>query len=201
MATTEEPMADPTAEPAERKPVRKRLISGPGILLVWLYGVMVVGAVSRSAVQISTEFGHAPLAYSLSAVAGVVYGFMIQSYYDHVIQTARWTPVVLGGLFVVVGNAMGKLRPNWMVGVRTPWTLSSKRSWDRTHRLAGWMFVGAGLVFWIAAALAPGRAIVPGVVALITGALVSVIYSYVVWRDDPDKTPPAGTSPAEEPRA
>ncbi|KAB2971777.1 hypothetical protein F8R89_06800 [Streptomyces sp. SS1-1] len=62
MATTEE-------RPA-------RLISGPGVLLVWLYGVMVVGAVSRSAYQIATDFGRAPLAYTLSAVAGVVYGFI-----------------------------------------------------------------------------------------------------------------------------
>ncbi|MCD7442036.1 hypothetical protein K4B79_27890 [Streptomyces lincolnensis] len=58
---------------------RRRLSSGPGTLLVWLYGVMVVGAVSRSAVQISTEFDRAPLAYSLSAVAGVVYGFITYS--------------------------------------------------------------------------------------------------------------------------
>ncbi|MFF9769477.1 hypothetical protein ACIGXF_17560 [Streptomyces sp. NPDC053086] len=58
----------------EEKPVR--LISGPGVLLVWLYGVMVVGAVSRSAYQIATEFDRAPLAYSLSAVAGVVYAFI-----------------------------------------------------------------------------------------------------------------------------
>ncbi|MBK3629507.1 hypothetical protein JHN59_32770 [Streptomyces sp. MBT49] len=56
-----------------------RLISGPGILLVWFYGVMVVGAVSRSAYQIATEFDRAPLAYTLSAVAGVVYGFITYS--------------------------------------------------------------------------------------------------------------------------
>ncbi|MFE1026019.1 hypothetical protein ACFW5I_15870 [Streptomyces sp. NPDC058818] len=61
---------------AEEKTGRKRLISGPGILLVWLYGVMVVGAVSRSAYQIATEFDRAPLPYTLSAVAGVVYGFI-----------------------------------------------------------------------------------------------------------------------------
>ncbi|MER5788376.1 hypothetical protein [Streptomyces sp. NPDC001980] len=54
----------------------KRLTSGPGTLLVWFYGVMVVGAVSRSAYQIATEFYRAPLAYSLSAVAGVVYAFI-----------------------------------------------------------------------------------------------------------------------------
>ncbi|MDN3022321.1 hypothetical protein [Streptomyces sp. S.PB5] len=60
----------------EEKAGRNRLISGPGTLLVWLYGVMVVGAVSRSVYQIATEFDRAPLAYSLSALAGVVYGFI-----------------------------------------------------------------------------------------------------------------------------
>ncbi|MFJ7149892.1 hypothetical protein ACIQVT_17080 [Streptomyces sp. NPDC100445] len=58
----------------EEKPVR--LIGGPGLLLVWFYGVMVVGALSRSAYQIATGFDRAPLAYSLSAVAGVVYAFI-----------------------------------------------------------------------------------------------------------------------------
>lgn len=63
-------------EPERQK---QRLITGPGILLVWLYGVMVVGAVSRSAVQISTDFHKAPLAYTLSALAGLVYGFITYS--------------------------------------------------------------------------------------------------------------------------
>ncbi|MFE1381149.1 hypothetical protein ACFW6S_19640 [Streptomyces sp. NPDC058740] len=53
-----------------------RLVKGPGMLLVWLYGVMSVGAVSRSVYQIATEFDRAPLAYSLSAVAAVVYAFI-----------------------------------------------------------------------------------------------------------------------------
>ncbi|NBE50910.1 hypothetical protein GUY60_05620 [Streptomyces sp. YC537] len=51
-------------------------MKGPGLLLVWLYGVMVVGALSRSVYQISTEFGHAPLAYSLSLLAALVYAFI-----------------------------------------------------------------------------------------------------------------------------
>ncbi|KOT26592.1 membrane protein [Streptomyces caelestis] len=65
-----------TREKTQHEPHRTRLIGGPGLLLVWLYGVMVVGAVSRSAYQIATEFDRAPLAYSLSAVAGLVYGFI-----------------------------------------------------------------------------------------------------------------------------
>ena len=66
-----------TSGEAEVSAVReRRLAGGPGTLLVWLYGVMVVGAVSRSVYQIATEFDRAPLAYALSAVAGVVYGFI-----------------------------------------------------------------------------------------------------------------------------
>lgn len=64
---------------ASAAPGRKRLVSGPGLLLVWLYGVMVVGAVSRSAYQISTEFDRAPLAYALSGAAALAYAFITYS--------------------------------------------------------------------------------------------------------------------------
>ncbi|MFE6226062.1 hypothetical protein [Streptomyces sp. NPDC057854] len=53
-----------------------RLVTGPGMLLVWLYGVMSVGAASRSVYEISAKFDEAPLAYTLSAVAAVVYVFI-----------------------------------------------------------------------------------------------------------------------------
>ncbi|MGW0562384.1 hypothetical protein ACWDZ4_17635 [Streptomyces sp. NPDC003016] len=68
-------MSEPvTGEGQDRS--RTRLVKGPGLLLVWLYGVMSVGAVSRSVYQIATEYDRAPLAYTLSAVAAVVYAFI-----------------------------------------------------------------------------------------------------------------------------
>ncbi|WP_037804580.1 hypothetical protein [Streptomyces sp. NRRL F-5135] len=57
-----------------------KLVRGPGLLLVWLYGVMSVGAVSRSVYQIATDFDGAPLAHVLSAVAGVVYVFITYTF-------------------------------------------------------------------------------------------------------------------------
>ncbi|MER5737576.1 MULTISPECIES: hypothetical protein [unclassified Streptomyces] len=68
-------MAD-TKETAEPARTRTRLVTGPGMLLVWLYGVMSVGAASRSVYEISAKFDEAPLAYTLSAVAAVVYVFI-----------------------------------------------------------------------------------------------------------------------------
>ncbi len=101
-------------------------------------------------------------------------------------------PFGLGVLFLVLGNVMGKLRPNWFVGIRTPWTLSSAESWNRTHRAGGWVFVALGIVT-MTVALVGGRAALPTSVALlILSTLGLAIYSYRVWRDDPDKIPPAG---------
>ncbi|MEU9481542.1 hypothetical protein [Streptomyces sp. NPDC048191] len=113
----------------EEKPTR--LISGPGMLLVWFYGVMVVGAVSRSAFQISTEFDRAPLAYTLSAVAGVVYGFITYTLVRGG-ETARRAALVC---------CAAELAGVLLVGT---WTLVDHSAFpDATV----WSYYGAGYIF------------------------------------------------------
>jgi hypothetical protein len=58
---------------AERDGLRETTRSGPGRMLIAVYGIFAVAATARSAVQIGTRFGQAPLAYALSAFAAVVY--------------------------------------------------------------------------------------------------------------------------------
>ncbi|HWM36987.1 MAG TPA: hypothetical protein VNS49_07700 [Streptomyces sp.] len=74
-------MAEPapstdTGPPRER---RGGIGTGPGTLLLTLYGIFTVGAASRSIVQLSTRFDEAPLAYLLSALAALVYAFITVS--------------------------------------------------------------------------------------------------------------------------
>ncbi len=99
-------------------------------------------------------------------------------------------------MFIVFGQVLGKIRPNWFVGVRTPWTLSSKRSWVRTHRVAGWLFTLSGILFLALAIIGIGAAMV-WIMLSVLGVMVVflVVYSYVEWRNDPEKTPPSGTLP------
>jgi uncharacterized membrane protein len=107
-------------------------------------------------------------------------------------------PSLVGVLLVVLGNFMGKLRPNWFMGIRTPWTLSSKRSWSGTHQVGGWVLTAIG-VLWIVSGRLPGRW--PALVSfgsMIAGMLGLVVLSYVLWSRDPDKIDPAGTRPADE---
>lgn len=112
------------------------------------------------------------------------------------VDMPRFVGITIGGMLFVMGNVLGKIRPNWFVGVRTPWTLSSKLSWTRTHRVAGWVFVGGGILLMVAGALGTPFAMIAALVILTAGVLATVVYSYVVWRSDPDRVPPAGTLPA-----
>jgi uncharacterized membrane protein len=101
-------------------------------------------------------------------------------------------------LLFVIGNVMGKIRPNWFVGVRTPWTLSSKLSWDKTHRLAGWLFLLMGAGFAVVA-FVHNTWTFAAMMALDAVCLVwMVVYSYLVYRSDPHPVPPAGTSPSAD---
>lgn len=104
-------------------------------------------------------------------------------------QTApRVVLLAVCGLMAMLGDALGKARPNWFVGVRTPWTLSSDRAWDVTHRWAGRGLVVSGVAGGAAIALAPleyGLAIFLALIA-VTG-VGSVAISYQVWRTDPDR--------------
>jgi uncharacterized membrane protein len=104
--------------------------------------------------------------------------------------------LITGALLIVVGNVLGKIRPNWFIGIRTPWTLSSKDAWVRAHRLGGWVLIAGGLVFMAAGVVGAEWAMWAASATLGVGMLGVTVYSYFVWRADPDKVPPAGTTPA-----
>ena len=86
----------------------------------------------------------------------------------------------VGLMFIVLGNYMGKVRKNFFIGIRTPWTLASDEVWSRTHRLGGKVFILTG-IFMIVNSFVhfPGQTIV---VAIVAAALIPVVYSYVIYR-------------------
>jgi uncharacterized membrane protein len=94
--------------------------------------------------------------------------------------------VGLGILFVVLGNVLTRVRPNWIFGVRTPWTLSSDLSWRETHRVAGYGFVVAGFAVFGAAFAAPGAVLYVMLIGVGGTALVAVVWSYFAWKRDPN---------------
>lgn len=91
-------------------------------------------------------------------------------------------------LMIVVGNYMPKTRSSFMFGVRTPWTLSSDHAWEKTHRLAGPLFMIAGALGMAGAFLFDGIWLALQLTALVSSAaIISVVYSYFAWKNAPDR--------------
>jgi uncharacterized membrane protein len=99
--------------------------------------------------------------------------------------------VMLGGVSLLVlltGNVLGKARPNWFFGLRTPWTLSSDLAWEKSHRVGGRLMVLAGAAGLLASLVFP---VMAAALCLMVGlgaaTLTAAVYSYVVWRRAPDR--------------
>lgn len=88
--------------------------------------------------------------------------------------------IAVGLLLIVIGNSLGKFSQNGVVGIRTPWTLANEEVWVRTNRVGGWLIVLAGVVMTATGLM--GFRMVPGVIALGVAAVISVGYSYLIWR-------------------
>ena len=94
--------------------------------------------------------------------------------------------VVVGAalLFIVMGNYLPKVKHNYFVGVRVPWTLASEKVWKKTHRFAGKLFVISGIIIFLSIFVSEIiRFWLIMICALVT-SLASMVYSYLVYRQE-----------------
>jgi uncharacterized membrane protein len=108
-------------------------------------------------------------------------GFFNLGYNVHVNIVVPW---LVGLLLIGIGNYMGKVKSNWFVGVRTPWTLSSENVWNKTNRFGGWAMVAFGVVIIVSPMLPKYLAISVFVLATFMATFGTMIYSYFLYRKE-----------------
>lgn len=132
------------------------------------------------------------LRVGILAVMAAVYAVIVLWVVGRPVDVGLVVGTAVGVLMALLGWIMPRLEPNWFVGIRTPWTLSSPTAWQRTHAAGRpvFMLLGALMVLagWLKAAWAFG--VMLG--GLLVGTLALVAYSYLVWRAAPDRVPPGG---------
>jgi uncharacterized membrane protein len=89
-------------------------------------------------------------------------------------------PVLFGIFFIYLGFLIEHAEQNWFVGIRTPWTLSSKTVWKKTHERGGMLFKIAGLISF-AGLLFPAYAIWLILIPVLVVAVYTVVYSYYLY--------------------
>ena len=127
------------------------------------------------------------LVNSLIALVAVMHVALLGSALGWPISITRLVPALIGLQFIILGNALPRARSNWWFGIRTPWTLSNERVWMRTHRVAGYLLVAAGIVLLVAAALPSAWTFTLGMTAAVAAAFGSIVYSYFAWKQETSK--------------
>ncbi len=100
-------------------------------------------------------------------------------------QLTDMVMLLLGLLFAFMGNLMHNIKPNYFAGIRLPWTLASDNNWRLTHRLAGKLWFGGGLLLALVAAILP-QDTVARIMPFLLGVMVAVpvVYSFLLYRQE-----------------
>ena len=116
------------------------------------------------------------------AVSWVANGMTYADALGKDIDVIRLLPIIMGALFLLIGNYLPKCTPNRTVGIRIKWTLADEENWNATHRFGGkvW-FIGAIVI--LASSLLPAKISVCAMIAAtLAMALAPIIYSYCFYK-------------------
>jgi uncharacterized membrane protein len=152
----------------------------PGIMVALLLLFWALPWLSPKQFELDTFQGvYWFIAFVVMVFVAYVQGLMLWAAMGHRIDVLRAMLAGLLLMFGLMGNVMGKVRRNFWVGVRTPWTLANDRVWNDTHRLAGRLFVAAALLCVPLLFLpVPVEALLIIVVlAIVQAAIIPAVYS------------------------
>jgi uncharacterized membrane protein len=159
----------------------------PAAMLVMLGIFWLLPYLSPKNFEIDTF--HSTYLYIMATTLGLfayIHAVTLLTVWQNVSGVARSVDIgrlLVGGIFLFIGllgNVMGKIRRNFYIGVRVPWTLASDRVWNDTHRVAAWTMVAGSVIGFVI--VISGLSLVLAFAMLILSALVPVVYSFVHYK-------------------
>ena len=115
---------------------------------------------------------------SMPAIMLLIYIITVMAGFGREVKVSTILPIFIGLLFIAIGNYLPKIKRNYTMGIKLPWTLNSDENWRRTHRLGGICFVIIGLCLILSVFL---KSEIVFLVPLILGGIVPAIYSYYLY--------------------
>lgn len=112
------------------------------------------------------------LIYILAGFAGLGYDLPM----DKIVVS------MIGLLFLIIGTYLPKIKSNWFIGIRTPWTLSSEEVWQKTHQIGGHLFIVEGALLIFLVFLLPQFLFSFFMVSIIIIVIWIFAYSYWLYR-------------------
>lgn len=115
----------------------------------------------------------------LAVFMSLIMMYLINSSLSNELSSPHIIVALIGLLFFVIGNFMKTFKPNYFLGIRTPWTLENETVWKETHELGGKLWFVGGLIILVGAFLLPvlyGMYFFLSVTMIIT--IIPIAFSY-----------------------
>jgi uncharacterized membrane protein len=164
-----------------RDQVLPHLLLSPGVMALMIVLALVLPWLSPRRFEV--ERFRATFDYIMALITGLFAYIQVCLLLASVEANVDSTRLMVGGIFLffaALGNVLGKVRRNFWMGVRTPWTLASEYVWNQTHRVAAWLYVAIGLVGFVAIILGASLPVV--LVVFMIGVLFPVPYSLYLYK-------------------
>jgi uncharacterized membrane protein len=154
---------------------------GPGLIaLMSLCGALLPRISPRRFDMSGFESTYFYLCGVVVCMLAYVYALVLAAVLHGAVPMQKAVPAGVFILLILIGNPMGKVRRNFFMGIRTPWTLASERVWYTTHRLAAKLMVASGLLGLFALWLGvPHWALLS---LMLAWALLSAGYSLLLYK-------------------
>jgi uncharacterized membrane protein len=159
----------------------------PGMMIAFLILFAFLPALSPKHFEVDTF--RSTYLYIMVLTTGLfayMNGFILLATWQEVREGPKFMDIgraLIAGLFLFLAflsNVMGKVRKNFYIGIRVPWTLASDRVWNDTHRLAAWMMVAVGVIGFLL--IIAGASPIVAIGLLIGSMLIPAVYSFIHYR-------------------
>ncbi|MBN1779485.1 MAG: SdpI family protein [Candidatus Buchananbacteria bacterium] len=112
----------------------------------------------------------------------IIYFFIGVAGLGYQVPITLLVPSLVGILFIVIGNYLSKIKTNWFMGIRTPWTISNDEVWNKTNRLGGKLFVAFGALMILGIFLPQEIFWQIFMICTAVVVIVPIVYSYFLYR-------------------
>lgn len=115
--------------------------------------------------------------YAIIIFHCVMFGIIMFTTIGYNVPMVKAITICVSILFIIICNYLGKVKQNWFLGIKLPWTLANEKAWNKTHRLRGYFFIASGICGFIGLLFSPLVMFILLMDSVISILIISVIYS------------------------
>ena len=158
---------------------REMVVFGMPVILTFFHLIAVVGTtLDPKKKNISKKMFNIVL-WIIPIISWIVMIIIYASALGHDVNIGLVINILMGILFIVIGNYLPKSKQNYTVGIKLPWTLDDKENWNKTNRLSGYLFVISGLAFLVNSIF---LTMIP-IIFVVLAVFIPAIYSYILYKN------------------